>query len=103
MALADAGVVETIRELVEIESPSGNVGQSSVLVDRIVEIASELNTAIMCSEAVWWRCHRRIIADYLMLRGRRVQHLMSSTKMIEATMTPGAKEEDGRLVYPAAQ
>jgi uncharacterized protein (DUF488 family) len=71
-------------------------------LEELLHLSGERRTAIMCSEAVWWRCHRRIIADYLLLRSRAVQHLMSSSNMVEAKMTPGAKEQDGRLVYPAA-
>jgi uncharacterized protein (DUF488 family) len=55
----------------------------------------------MCSEAVWWRCHRRIIADYLLMRGRAVLHLMGKDRVEPARMTPAAKRRDGRLVYPA--
>jgi uncharacterized protein (DUF488 family) len=55
----------------------------------------------MCAEAVWWRCHRRIIADYLLSRGRDVFHLMGEGRADPARMTPAAAERDGRLVYPA--
>jgi hypothetical protein len=55
----------------------------------------------MCAEAVWWRCHRRIIADYLMLHGRSVIHLMGDGRGEPAKLTPAARERDGRLVYPA--
>jgi uncharacterized protein (DUF488 family) len=55
----------------------------------------------MCAEAVWWRCHRRIIADYLLLRGRSVFHLMGEGRKDPAKMTPAARERDGHLVYPA--
>jgi uncharacterized protein (DUF488 family) len=55
----------------------------------------------MCSEAVWWRCHRRIIADYLLTQGRAVLHLMGKDRVEPARMTPEARERDGRLVYPA--
>jgi len=68
----------------------------------LLAVADERRTAIMCSEAVWWRCHRRIIADYLLLSGREVLHLMGPGRATPATMTPGAKEQDGRLVYPAS-
>jgi uncharacterized protein (DUF488 family) len=56
----------------------------------------------MCSEAVWWRCHRRIIADYLLVRGIPVVHLMGGGRIEPASVTPGARSSDGRLVYPAA-
>jgi len=60
--------------------------------------------AIMCAEAVWWRCHRRIIADYLMLNGRPVEHLMDLGQTTEGTPTPGAvRRPDGKVVYPASK
>lgn len=70
-------------------------------LDLLASLAAEQTTAIMCAEAVWWRCHRRIIADYLLLHGRRVLHLMGRDRIEPARMTPAAEERDGRLVYPA--
>jgi uncharacterized protein (DUF488 family) len=59
--------------------------------------------AIMCAEAVWWRCHRRIIADYLLTQGVPVMHIMGRDKIDPAKLTPGARAQaDGTLVYPAA-
>jgi uncharacterized protein (DUF488 family) len=72
-------------------------------LDQLMTVAAERRTAIMCAEAVWWRCHRRIIADYLMLHGRNVLHLMGEGRAEPARMTPGAEERDGRLVYPAPE
>lgn len=46
--------------------------------------------AIMCSESVWWRCHRRIIADYLIAQGKDVFHLMNKDQIEPAFLTPGA-------------
>ena len=66
-------------------------------------IANGRRVAIMCAEAVWWRCHRRIIADYLMLHGRDVIHLMGEGRAEPARMTSAAEERDGHLVYPAPQ
>jgi uncharacterized protein (DUF488 family) len=61
------------------------------------------NTAIMCAEAVWWRCHRRIIADYLLAAGEPVFHILSAESIKPATMTPSARPTpDGRLVYDGA-
>lgn len=58
--------------------------------------------AIMCAEAVWWRCHRRIIADYLLAAGKPVFHIMGPGKIEPAQMTPAAvAQPDGTLVYPA--
>jgi uncharacterized protein (DUF488 family) len=72
-------------------------------LDQLLAISAERSTAIMCAEAVWWRCHRRIVADYLMLRGREVFHLMGEDRAAPANMTPGAVERDWRLVYPAPE
>ena len=71
-------------------------------LDELERVANERPTAIMCSEAVWWRCHRRIVADYLLLRGRDVFHLMGGGRMEIARMTPSAQERDGHLTYPAS-
>jgi uncharacterized protein (DUF488 family) len=70
-------------------------------LDELLELAKEHRVAIMCSEAVWWRCHRRIIADYLLERGVEVFHLMGVGKADPATMTPAARPENGRITYPA--
>ena len=70
-------------------------------LDELLDLSAERRTAIMCSEAVWWRCHRRLIADYLLLHGREVIHLMEGPRLQPATPTPGAEERDGKLVYPA--
>ena len=69
-------------------------------LEQLNSVASERRTAIMCAEAVWWRCHRRIIADYLLLRGRSVFHLMGEGRRDPAKITPAATERDGHLVYP---
>ncbi len=59
--------------------------------------------AIMCAEAVWWRCHRRIIADYLLTQGVPVMHIMGLNKIDPAKLTLGARVlPNGTLVYPAA-
>lgn len=63
--------------------------------------SAETPTAIMCSEAVWWWCHRRIIADYLLARGRRVLHIMGLGRLVAAQRSAGAVVgEDGKLLYP---
>jgi uncharacterized protein (DUF488 family) len=68
---------------------------------ELLEMSSERRCAIMCAEAVWWRCHRRIIADYLMARGRTVFHLMGDDRADAATITPGAEIRAAEIVYPA--
>jgi uncharacterized protein (DUF488 family) len=58
---------------------------------------------IMCAEAVWWCCHRRIIADYLLTQEVPVRHIMGLHKIDPATLTVGARvQPDGTLVYSAA-
>ena len=66
------------------------------------ELARDDRCAIMCAEAVWWRCHRRIITDYLLAGGTRVEHIMGPGQVVSATLTPGARVlADGTLRYPA--
>jgi uncharacterized protein (DUF488 family) len=60
--------------------------------------------AIMCAETVWWRCHRRIITDYLLASGETVFHLFGPGQVETAVMTEAAQlRADGALVYPAGQ
>src|SRR6185312_12705406 len=63
-------------------------------LDALLELGSERRCAIMCAEAVWWRCHRRIIADYLLSRRRTVLHLMGSDRIEAARLTPAAQIGD---------
>jgi uncharacterized protein (DUF488 family) len=59
--------------------------------------------AIMCAETLWWRCHRRIIADYLLAAGAQVWHILGSSQIDAAKLTPGAVvRADMTVVYPAA-
>jgi uncharacterized protein (DUF488 family) len=61
----------------------------------------ERRCAIMCAEAVWWRCHRRIVADYLIASGEIVFHIMGNGRLEPATPTPGAViQPDGTITYP---
>ena len=69
---------------------------------QLLHISATRRCAIMCAEAVWWRCHRRIIADYLLARGRAVLHLLGADRIDPARLTPGAEIEDGKVLYPAA-
>jgi len=56
--------------------------------------------AFMCAEAVWWRCHRRIIADYLLAAGETVFHILSLNKIEPAHLTPAAHAAaGGTLIY----
>src|SRR5664279_2011959 len=63
-----------------------------------LEIAgSKYRTALMCSEAVWWRCHRSMIADYLKTEGWNVLHILNDTNALEHPYTTPAKIVGGRL------
>jgi uncharacterized protein (DUF488 family) len=69
---------------------------------RLRERGSEHRCVIMCAEAVWWRCHRRIIADYLIAAGEQVKHILGKSQVDVASLTPGAVvRNDGTVVYPA--
>ncbi|NUH65458.1 DUF488 domain-containing protein [Sulfitobacter sp. S0837] len=69
---------------------------------ELLELGSKQRVAMMCSEAVWWRCHRRIITDYLLLNGHEVQHLMAPGRIDPAKPSEGAERQpDGRITYPA--
>jgi uncharacterized protein (DUF488 family) len=68
-------------------------------IERLLEIARARRTAIMCSEAVWWRCHRSMIADYLKAMGVHVLHILSTKKVQEHPYTSAAQLVNGRLSY----
>jgi uncharacterized protein (DUF488 family) len=71
---------------------------------ELKEISLDNCCAIMCAEALWWRCHRRIIADYLLADGITVAHIMGLGKIDLATITPGAQQlPGGKLRYPASE
>lgn len=68
---------------------------------QLRDIGRARSCAIMCAEAVWWRCHRRIIADYLLAAGETVFHIMGAGRVEPAKLTPAARRTaDGTLVYP---
>jgi uncharacterized protein (DUF488 family) len=69
-------------------------------LEALLALAREKNVAIMCAEAVWWRCHRRIVTDYLLARGVEVRHILGPGKIEPAKLTPGAVvEPQGKLSY----
>ncbi|MEH6952241.1 DUF488 domain-containing protein [Nitrobacter sp. NHB1] len=69
---------------------------------QLLDLGRRTPCAVMCAEAVWWRCHRRIIADYLILAGDVVFHIMGHGHVEAARMTEGARPvADGVLTYPA--
>jgi uncharacterized protein (DUF488 family) len=68
-------------------------------IEELIDLAGKKRTAYMCSEAVWWRCHRSMISDYLKLKGWTVQHIMSVGKTQEHRYTQPAKIVNGELIY----
>ena len=65
----------------------------------LLEVAQADRTAIMCAEAVWWRCHRSLIADYLKANGVEVTHIMAAEKSEEHPFTSAARIVNGELSY----
>lgn len=70
----------------------------------LMALAERDHAAIMCAEALWWQCHRRIVTDYLLAAGVEVVHILSSGKHEPAKLTAAAvPQPDGTLIYPPAQ
>jgi uncharacterized protein (DUF488 family) len=71
-------------------------------VERLVDLAGKIGpTAIMCAEAVWWRCHRALVSDFLKVRGIEVMHIMDADKIEPHPFTSAAHIVDGQLTYSA--
>lgn len=71
-------------------------------VERLLEVTAKNRTAIMCAEALWWRCHRSLIADYLKARGHEVWNILGPGKVEAHPFTSAARIVDGKLSYEAA-
>ncbi|MBV9407077.1 MAG: DUF488 domain-containing protein [Acidobacteriaceae bacterium] len=72
-------------------------------LETLIAAAAQEPVAIMCAEAVPWRCHRSLISDSLAARGYPVEHIMSATKSHPHTITPFAKVSGASITYPAEQ
>jgi len=72
-------------------------------LDRVIELAKERPTALMCAEAVPWRCHRSLVADALTVRKIRVLEIVSSAEPKEHALTPFAHVRGTQILYPADQ
>jgi uncharacterized protein (DUF488 family) len=70
-------------------------------LETLMKDAQETPTAIMCAEAVPWRCHRSLIADALTSRGWTVRHIMTNTKADKHRLTPFAVLGEDRITYPS--
>jgi uncharacterized protein (DUF488 family) len=74
-----------------------------VAIDRLTRAARERRTAVMCAEAQWWRCHRRLLSDALLVRGFEVCHVGADGRVERHALTPFAVVDGSRLVYPPEQ
>ncbi|VEF11950.1 Uncharacterized conserved protein [Pseudomonas fluorescens] len=70
---------------------------------QLLELSDTKRCAIMCSEAVWWRCHRRIVADYLLIRELEMFHIMDIGKSTRAVLNPSAEASGFKLSYPRSK
>lgn len=101
-----AGVDETINAFWRVQSFHNYADYAlgdefAAAFDELLRLGRDRRVAVMCSEAVWWRCHRRIITDYLLLSGHPVDHLMSLGHTERAAPTPGAQRTAaGKVIYP---
>jgi uncharacterized protein (DUF488 family) len=70
---------------------------------QLLDVANKARTAIMCSEAVWWRCHRSMIADALIVRGIEVLHILDAKHTVVHPMTSPARIVGGALTYAVVE
>jgi len=68
-------------------------------IERLLKLARKKRTAIMCAEALWWQCHRSLIADFLKAEGHTILHIMGTGKIDEHPFTSAARIVDGKLTY----
>ena len=69
-------------------------------LDELLAFAAIAPTAVMCAEAVWWRCHRRLLADALLVRGVPVRHILSAAEAKPHELSEFARAESGGVCYP---
>ena len=72
-------------------------------IHRLIELAQDKMTAFMCAERFYWRCHRRLVSDYLLSLGHEAWHIVDAENLRQHTLTPFACIKDGILTYPAKQ
>jgi uncharacterized protein (DUF488 family) len=69
-------------------------------LNTLIEAAKKEQIAVMCAESLPWRCHRSLIADALLVRGFKVEHIMNNEKSLKHTLTPWIKVEGTKITYP---
>lgn len=72
-------------------------------LNELLELSGRLRTTLMCAEAVWWRCHRALIADVLRVRGIEVVHILDAEHSVVHPYTAPARIIEGKLTYVATQ
>jgi len=95
-ASATSGLVSPSEEADYLWTPEALAG-----VSELEALARQTSTAMLCAERLYWRCHRRILADVLLVRGWQVIHLLEPGKAQAHTLTPWARITDGVVTYPA--
>lgn len=70
-------------------------------VDQLLELGQRKRTAFMCAEGLFWQCHRRLVSDFLFMKGIVVEHTMPSGELRPHTLTEGARIDGGKLSYPS--
>jgi uncharacterized protein (DUF488 family) len=80
-------------------------GEFQAAMDEALALAASDRTVVMCAESLWWRCHRRLLADFAVAaRGVPVRHLLHDGRIEEHRLSPGLRRrDDGLLVYDAGQ
>jgi uncharacterized protein (DUF488 family) len=78
-----------------MQTPEFEVG-----INELIRLAHDRTVAIMCAEALPWRCHRSLVADALVVRGIQVEHIMTMKKTMEHSMTKWAKVDGKQITYP---
>ncbi len=73
--------------------------QFQAAADRLIQRAAKQNTAIMCAELLYFRCHRMLVSDYLVSRGHKVLHILNEKPPKEHVLSRDARVNDGRLAY----
>jgi uncharacterized protein (DUF488 family) len=71
-------------------------------LNTLIEVAKKEQVAVMCAESLPWRCHRSLIADALLVRGFKVEHIMNNKKSLKHTLTQWIKVEGTKITYPPA-
>lgn len=69
-------------------------------VGELLKIGRRKRTAFMCSEGLFWRCHRRLVSDFLLMKGITVQHIMPTGELQRHQLTKEARIDDGAVIYP---